>query len=66
MLKWTETVIEAFFLQLTVFGGNSSHSDELDYAAELIGRIQRQVEHRQAEIELVETLGGQIDTIVEQ
>ena len=39
---------------------------ELDYAADLIERIQRKVEEKQAEIELVETLGGQIDTIVEQ
>ena len=39
---------------------------ELDYAADLIERIQRKVEEKQAQIELVETLGGQIDTIVEQ
>ena len=39
---------------------------ELDYAADLIERIQRKVDEKQVEIELVETLGGQIDTIVEQ
>ena len=49
LLKWTETIIEAFFLQLTVFGvsdGNNSNSDELDYAADLIERIQRKVEQK--------------------
>lgn len=38
LLKWTETIIEAFFLQLSVFGGQSTSAsqtemeEELDYA----------------------------------
>lgn len=68
LLKWTETIIEAFFLQLSVFGGQSTSEmeGELDYAQDLIERIQRKIDEQQAQIELVETLGGQIDTIVEQ
>ena len=46
--------------------GDEDNNNELDYAAELIERIQRKVEEQQAQIELVETLGGQIDSIVEQ
>ena len=67
LLKWTETIIEAFFLQLSVFGGQSTTEmqGELDYAQELIERIQKKIEEGQAQIELIETLGGQIDTIVE-
>ena len=38
LLRWTETVIEAFFLQLSVFGGQQDEA-ELDYAMELIERI---------------------------
>ena len=38
LLKWTETVIEAFFLQLSVFGGQQDEA-ELDYASDLIERI---------------------------
>ena len=56
-------------MQLSVFGNGGQSAEmqgELDYAADLIERIQRKVEEKQAEIELVETLGGQIDTIVEQ
>ena len=44
LLKWTETIIEAFFLQLSVFGSQEQAEDELDYATDLIERIQRKVE----------------------
>lgn len=43
MLKWTETITEAVFLQLSVFGGATA-SEDLDYAEELIERIQRKIE----------------------
>ena len=39
LLKWVETVTEAFFLQLSVFGGNTAE-EELNYAYELIEKIE--------------------------
>ena len=68
--KWTETIIEAFFLQLSVFGNtpemqSAQAQQELDYAEQLIQKIQNKIESQQSELELFETLGGQIDTLVE-
>lgn len=43
LLKWTETITEAFFLQLSVFGGQSAGDalvdEEMRYAEDLIERI---------------------------
>ena len=70
LLKWTETVTEAFFLQLSVFGGQNASdphlTEETSYAEDLIERIQRRIDQHTNQIEFVETLAGQIDSIVEQ
>ena len=46
LLKWTETITEAFFLQLSIFGQEGGQTgdieaqlEELSYAEDLIERI---------------------------
>ena len=47
-------------------GDSEAQLEELSYAEDLIERIQRRVVQNTTEIEQFETLGGQIDTLVEQ
>jgi hypothetical protein len=67
LTQWTETLVEAYFLQNTVFAGAEEVDAETDdYMLDLLDRIQKLINREQAQIESAASLAGQLDSIQEQ
>jgi len=67
LTQWTETLVEAYFLQNTVFAGADDVDAEADdYMLDLLDRIQTLINKEQLQIESAASLAGQLDSIEEQ
>ncbi len=64
LYDWTETLVEACFLETTVFS-RTENADE-SYLLELLERIQKLLAKQAQVIEEAASLEGQIDTLCEQ
>ena len=64
LYAWTETLVEAVFLDTTVFS-RTENADE-SYLLELLERIQKLLAKQAKIIEEAASLEGQIDTLCEQ
>ena len=52
---------------MSLFGGaTNADTEELSYAEDLIGRIQGQIDSSLADLGRIETLVGNLDSIIEQ
>ena len=56
--EWAETLVEAYFLDATVFVSKESQSSDDDYMLDLLDRIQKLLSKEQSEIESITNLAG--------
>lgn len=64
LFDWTETLVEACFLETTVF--SQAENEDEAYLLELLERIQKLLAKQAGAIEEAAGLEGQIDTLCEQ
>ena len=63
--SWAETIVEAYFLQTSLFSAQKA-DDDYSYEHDLLNRIQQLVSKEQESLEDIAQLSGMIDSLTDQ